>query len=79
VLGVVSGDEVKAYLPEAIKQKGEITDVVGDKTLMIQYNEDIDAVRMYEKKSDGTMERFNPIPNFWFSWVAAHPNTELYK
>jgi hypothetical protein len=79
VLGVVIGNEVKAYLPEAIKEKGEITDIVGGTELMLQYQQDIDAVRMYKVSQDGTKERFNPIPNFWFSWVAAHPDTELYK
>jgi hypothetical protein len=79
VLGVVINDSVKAYLPEAVKKAGELEDTVGGSTLMIQYNKELDAVRMYKKESDGTMERFNPIPNFWFSWVAVHPETELYK
>lgn len=79
VLGVVVGEQAKAYYPPAVKAKGEITDEFAGKTIVARYEEDIDAVRLFEKKSDGTLERINPFPNFWFSWVAAHPDTELYK
>jgi len=79
VLGIVEGDEAKAYFPPSVKAKGEITDTFAGKTIVAKYEADIDAVRLFEKKPDGTLERINPFPNFWFSWVAAHPNTELYK
>lgn len=79
ILGIVINGKAKAYLPEAIKQKGEIEDTFENKTIMVKYEENIDAVRIFEKKSDGTLERINPFPNFWFSWVAVHPGTELYK
>ena len=79
VLGIVVGDKAKAYLPEAVKKVGKLEDNFAGKTFVVEYVEDIDAVRIFEKMADGTLERVNPFPNFWFSWVAAHPETELFK
>lgn len=79
VLGIVVNGKAKAYFPESIKEKGQIEDVFEGKRIVVRYEKDIDAVRLFEKKADGTLERINPFPNFWFSWVAAHPDTELYK
>ena len=79
VLGVVIDGKAKAYLPEAIEKVGEIEDVFAGKTLIVRHEEDINAVRVYEKKKDGSLERVNPFGTFWFSWFAVHPGTELYK
>ncbi len=79
VLGVVLNEEAKAYLPETVKRVGQLEDEVGGISLLVRYEEDIDAVRIFEQKEDGTLERINPFPNFWFSWVAVHPATTLYK
>lgn len=79
VLGVVIGDKAKAYYPPAIKAKGEVIDTFAGKTIIARYEQDLDAVRLFEKKTDGPLERINPFSAFWFSWVAAHPDTELYK
>lgn len=79
VLGIVINEQAKAYLPEAVKKVGTLEDQFAGKTIIAQYKSDIDAVQLFEKKSDGSLERINPFPNFWFSWVAVHPETELYK
>ncbi|MEK7636086.1 MAG: DUF3179 domain-containing protein [Patescibacteria group bacterium] len=79
ILGIVVNGKAKAYLPEAIKKAGKIEDIFEGKTIMVEYEKDIDAVRLYEKKTNGTRERINPFGAFWFSWVAAHPETELLK
>ena len=79
VLGIVEGNQAKAYYPPAIKQRGEVVDSFAGKTIVARYDADLDVVRLFEKKSDGTEKRINPFPNFWFSWVAAHPETQLYK
>lgn len=79
VLGVVVDGKAKAYYPPAIKAKREVTDEFAGKTIIARYEPDLGAVRLLEKKADGTLERINPFSAFWFSWVAAHPNTELYK
>jgi hypothetical protein len=79
ILGIVINGKAKAYWPEAMKKAGEITDRFEGKEIVARYEKDIDAVRLFEKKADGTVERINPFGAFWFSWVAAHPDTELLK
>jgi len=79
ILGIVVNGKAKAYWPEAVKKLGEVEDRFENKTIIAQYEKDIDAVRLFEKKSDGTLERINPFGSFWFLWVAAHPDTELLK
>ena len=44
-----------------------------------RHDEELDVVRMCKKLAGGQEERINPISGFWFSWVAAHPDTELFK
>jgi hypothetical protein len=79
VLGIVINGEAKAYYPLTIKKEGRIEDKVGGVNIVVQYEEDVDVVRLFKEGSDGVLERINPVPNFWFSWVAAHPDTELLK
>lgn len=79
ILGIVVNGKAKAYWSPAIKKTGKVEDIFQGKTIVAQYEKDIDAVRLFEKKSDGTLERINPFGSFWFSWVAAHPDTELLK
>ncbi len=79
VLGIVVGNQAKAYSTEAIKKAGEIEDRFAGTIIIGRYEKDLDAVRLFEKKADGTLVRINPVGAFWFSWVAAHPNTELYR
>lgn len=79
VLGLVINGEAKAYYPPAVKREGEVEDEVGGVNIVARYEKDIDVVRLFKKGSDGVEERINPVPNFWFSWVAAHPDTELFK
>ena len=79
VLGVVVDGKAKAYYPPAVKAQGEVVDQFAGKTIVARYDSEIDAVRLFERLPSGREERINPFPNFWFSWVAAHPETELYK
>lgn len=79
VLGIVINGKAKAYWPEAVKKVGEVEDTFQGKTIIAEYEKEIDAIRLYERNADGTRERINPFGAFWFSWVAAHPDTELYK
>lgn len=79
ILGITASGKAKAYDPRAVKRVGEVEDSFTGKTILARYEPDIDVVRLYEKRSDGTLERLNPVGAYWFSWVAAHPGTELYK
>lgn len=79
VLGLVIDGKAKAYATESIKKAGRIEDNFAGKTIVAEYQKDLDAVRLFIKKESGELERINPLGNFWFSWVAAYPDTELYK
>jgi len=79
VLGVVVNGKAKAYWPPAVKKRGMVEDVFQGKTIVAEHEKDIDAVRLFEKKNNGELVRINPFGSFWFSWVAAHPDTELLK
>jgi uncharacterized protein (UPF0128 family) len=79
VLGIVINNMGKAYLPEAIKQKGEVIDTFQGKTFVLRYIKALDTVRIFEKLPSGGEDRINPFPSFWFSWVAAYPETQLFK
>ncbi len=79
ILGIIVDGQPKAYLPRAIKEAGTVTDEVNGRTLELTWEEDLQVVRIYQQEDDGTMTRINPFAHFWFSWVAAHPDTLLYK
>jgi len=79
VYGIVVNGKAKAYNTESVKIKGEVEDQFEGKTFVLQLEKELDVVRMFEKKSDGTLERINPVSSFWFSWSAAYPETDLYK
>ena len=79
VLGIVVDGNAKAYHVNAIKKVGTIEDTFAGKRFVVQYEKALDAVRIFEKRSDGTLARINPFASFWFSWVAIHPDTGLYK
>lgn len=79
VLGIVIDGKAKAYLPSAVKEVGLLEEQFAGKTIVVEYQEDLDVVRIFEKKSDNTLERINPFATFWFAWAAVHPGTEVYK
>ncbi len=78
VLGVVINEQAKAYLPSAVQRDGVVEDTVASTTVIAEYDASLDVVRLFTTTEDGERERLNPFPSFWFSWVATHPNTELY-
>jgi hypothetical protein len=79
IFGIVRNGKSKAYDEKSIKEKGEVTDTFEGKTFVLRHNKELDVVRMFEKTEAGAEKRINPFSSFWFSWAAAHPNTELYK
>lgn len=74
VLGIQIDGKYKAYHSEALKI-GETKDAFNGKQIFIQ------------KKPEGEVRMFigankEPLPyigGFWFSWLAVHPDTELFK
>lgn len=79
VLGLVEGDQSKAYWPPAVKKAGQIEDRFAGQTIVTRYEPELDVVRLFKKGDDGRLERANPFVAYWFSWVAAHPQTDLFK
>ena len=79
VFGIVINGEAKAYHVEVVKEKGEVEDVFEGTTIILRHDKALDAVKMFKVLENGIEERINPFSSFWFSWAAAHPQTELYK
>ncbi|MCH7597632.1 DUF3179 domain-containing protein [Patescibacteria group bacterium] len=74
VFGIEIEGEFKAY-PKELLMVGETSDTFAGRTLTIS-KEASGIVRIFEEGND------QPLPlitGFWFSWVAVHPDTELYK
>lgn len=73
VHGIEVDGRFKAYEDEALKRVSRLEDSFAGASVVATVNES-GAVR-FEK--DG--EPLASIPGFWFSWLAVHPETELYK
>lgn len=74
VHGIEINGTYKAYDDEALKKKsGEVEDSFAGKTVVITRTES-GGVRF---EADGVA--LPSIPGFWFSWLAVHPDTELYQ
>lgn len=79
VFGIVIEGNAKAYHVPAVKAEGEVKDNFEGTDLVLRHDKELDVVRVYKVLPDGSEERINPFSSFWFSWAAAHPDTELYK
>ena len=79
ILGLVVNGRAKAYVPSQIKKLGEIEDEFEGRIIVAKYHNKLGVVRLYIRDKEEGLERINPIPSFWFNWVAAHPDTELYE
>lgn len=78
ILGIKIDGKVKAYYPPAIEEKDAIEDEFQGQKIIAEFDEDTEVVKLYTKE-DGEKVRLPTISSYWFSWVAAHPDTELYK
>ena len=78
IFGIVINGKAKAYHIEAVKKKEFAEDTFEDTSIILQHDKEFGVVRMYKKTREGKLERINPFSAFWFSWVAAHPDTQLY-
>lgn len=74
VLGVEIKGKFKAYHSTALKV-GEIKDLFNGETIFIQKSKE-GIVRMFRGEK---RESLPYIGGFWFSWLAVHPETELFK
>ena len=79
ILGIVINGKAKAYSIDAVKEKGVVEDAFEGNNFVLRYDSDLDVTQIFKKLADGSEARINPFSAFWFSWAAAHPDTELYK
>lgn len=74
IYGIELNGKFKAYPQDALKKGTSLTDSFSQETIKISVN-DIGQIRLMK-------ENGQPLPwtiSFWFSWVAFHPDTELYS
>jgi len=74
VFGINIDDQYKAYARKDIPE-GKTTDMFADKSIAIEKDK-TGVVRFF---ADGSSEPLAVVTGFWFSWVSAHPETELFK
>lgn len=74
VLGIEIDGKFKAYHSSALKA-GETQDTFNGQKIFIQKSAE-GIVRMFKGNAK---EPLPYIGGFWFSWLAVHPDTELYK
>lgn len=79
ILGIEEEGKFKAYHVDAVESAGEVRDTFGDTAIIARFEEGEGAVRIYKVTGSREEERIQVIPSFWFSWVAVHPETDLYK
>lgn len=73
VHGIEIDGRYKAYHDEALKTRRTVSDTFAGKEIVITRT-DSGELRF---TADG--ESLVSIPGFWFSWLAVHPETELFK
>lgn len=73
VHGIEIDGMYKAYADDALKRIGEVDDQLAGKNIHVTRT-DAGEVRF-----EANGEPLASIPGFWFSWLAVHPETELYK
>ncbi len=79
VLGLEFDGKFKAYPFDAIKQAGRIEDAFANRIIVGIYEAEGDTVRLFEKTPNRGLQRLAPFTSFWFSWAAAHPETDIYQ
>ncbi len=74
VLGIELEGKFKAYLERAIPE-GSTSDTFAGETIRVE-KDSLGRVRFFRGAG---REPLSQVGSFWFSWVAAHPDTELLK
>lgn len=77
VAGIQIGSAAKAYPVSQVRKQNHIADVLDGHTLEITYDDATEEIRVIEKTQNAE-KQLAVIYAYWFSWFAAHPNTELY-
>lgn len=76
VYGIVVSETAKAYPLSVFQKSQKFTDDIGGVRLEVSYDTKTQAVTF---RNTVTGEEILSLYGFWFSWVAQHPETELYS
>ena len=75
VAGVEVDDSTKAYPVSIIRQRKNMTDTIGGKSITLTYDNSTESISV--KSASG--QEIEPIVVYWFVWKGIHPNSGLYK
>lgn len=78
VLGVIINEQAKAYSVDAVREAGIVRDEFAGVQLSLEYDADLDSVRIFREKENGSKEQVNPFSTFWFTWAAVYPETDVF-
>lgn len=78
VLGIAINGQSKAYSIDKIKQLGNFEDEFMGRKVILENEEKLGTVRMYEVVGN-TKIRISPVFAPWAIWAATYPNTDLFK
>lgn len=76
VLGIEIDGEYKAYDPSSLPSS--LTDTFAGKSIEIE-KDSIGRVRFFTSGDGSSRLEIPVVGGFWFSWLAVHPDTQLYK
>lgn len=74
VVGIEIDGATAAYPLNSLRHKGEITDLVGGKSITISFDPGTDMVRV----SGDEGETFEHLLTYWMVWKGIFPDTTLY-
>jgi hypothetical protein len=75
IIGIEIEGTARAYRMEMLRDNKEINDKINGRPIILQYNEDTDAVTVIDKK--GTTVQY--ISTYWMVWEGIYPETTVYK
>lgn len=74
VYGIVVDGQAKAYTWNLLRDQKNISDVLQNQKLTIQFSPDTEQVLF---TNESTKQMIPNLPVYWFSWVAQYPDTLL--
>ncbi|MBD3251176.1 DUF3179 domain-containing protein [Candidatus Uhrbacteria bacterium] len=76
VFTIIYQGVAKAYPIEEAKAAAPFKDTIGNATIFIERDEELNALRAVTSTGGQLLPASE---SFWFSWVATHPDTELWQ
>lgn len=80
VYGIEWNQKQKAFPLAVLEKQSEIKDTMDGTTISIEYDSKSKVVHAFQLDASGNHQNEIPVTeSFWFAWVAAFPETELFK